>query len=93
MRLSQAKVVLIVLNRLINLDKHCWILFLILINYLDRKFCDFVEKQFRYFNTIDFRNVNYLLGNWVADARAMSDKRDEQNLYQFNALNLVTLWG
>jgi alpha-N-acetylglucosaminidase len=38
-------------------------------------------------------NVNFLLGRWVAAARSWSDDEQQQQLLQFNAMNLITLWG
>ncbi|MCM1502522.1 MAG: alpha-N-acetylglucosaminidase [Bacteroidales bacterium] len=35
----------------------------------------------------------FLLGNWLEDARAMGDTADEKALYEKNARNLLTLWG
>lgn len=35
----------------------------------------------------------FLLGKWIADARRWGVTPEEQNLYEFNARDLVTLWG
>jgi alpha-N-acetylglucosaminidase len=36
---------------------------------------------------------HFLLGAWIADARANGITPKERNLYEFNARDLVTLWG
>ena len=36
---------------------------------------------------------NFLLGKWISDARSWGITPEEQNLYEFNARDLVTLWG
>eukprot|EP01052_Picozoa_sp_SAG31_P012333 SAG31_NODE_719_length_12605_cov_22.378858_11_plen_344_part_00 len=38
-------------------------------------------------------NENYLLGRWIADARAYGQVDDDRRLLEFNARNQVTLWG
>lgn len=38
-------------------------------------------------------NANFLLGQWVAAARAWGRTPEEQDLLEFNARNQVTLWG
>ena len=38
-------------------------------------------------------NTNYLLGHWIATARAMGTTAADQNLLEFNARNQITLWG
>jgi alpha-N-acetylglucosaminidase len=35
----------------------------------------------------------FLLGKWINDARSWGITEDEKNLYEFNARDLVTLWG
>jgi alpha-N-acetylglucosaminidase len=35
----------------------------------------------------------FLLGKWVSDARSNGITEEERNLYEFNAKDLVTLWG
>lgn len=35
----------------------------------------------------------FLLGKWIADARAWGTTGDEKNLYEWNARTLVTVWG
>jgi alpha-N-acetylglucosaminidase len=36
---------------------------------------------------------DFLLGSWIADARGQSKNKDEQDIYERNARDLVTLWG
>jgi alpha-N-acetylglucosaminidase len=36
---------------------------------------------------------DFLLGKWIAEARANGITEKEKNLYEFNARDLVTLWG
>ena len=36
---------------------------------------------------------DFLLGKWIADARANGITTAESNLYEFNARDIVTLWG
>lgn len=35
----------------------------------------------------------FLLGRWLEDAKAMGDTPREKALYEYNARNLITLWG
>jgi alpha-N-acetylglucosaminidase len=35
----------------------------------------------------------YLLGRWIEDARAWGESDQERALYEWNARNLITLWG
>jgi alpha-N-acetylglucosaminidase len=36
---------------------------------------------------------DFLLGKWISEARANGITEKEKNLYEFNARDLVTLWG
>jgi alpha-N-acetylglucosaminidase len=36
---------------------------------------------------------DFLLGRWVADARAWGTNEKEKALYEMNAKDLITLWG
>eukprot|EP00054_Salpingoeca_dolichothecata_P008009 m.45743 g.45743 ORF g.45743 m.45743 type:complete len:799 (+) comp17449_c0_seq1:3-2399(+) len=38
-------------------------------------------------------NVNFLLGNWIEDAKKWGKTADEINNKEFNARNQITLWG
>ncbi|WEK35367.1 MAG: alpha-N-acetylglucosaminidase [Candidatus Pseudobacter hemicellulosilyticus] len=44
-------------------------------------------------DTLLATHKDFLLGTWVADARAWGTNDEEKNLYEQNAKNLVTLWG
>jgi alpha-N-acetylglucosaminidase len=35
----------------------------------------------------------YLLGKWIAEARRWGNSEDESDLYEWNARNLITMWG
>jgi len=35
----------------------------------------------------------YLLGRWVESAKKWGDTNEEKNLYEWNARNIITLWG
>ncbi|HVT86828.1 MAG TPA: alpha-N-acetylglucosaminidase [Chitinophagaceae bacterium] len=35
----------------------------------------------------------YLLGRWVESAKKWGETKEEKDLYEFNARNLITLWG
>jgi alpha-N-acetylglucosaminidase len=35
----------------------------------------------------------FLLGRWLADAKQWATNEEERRLYEFNARNLITLWG
>lgn len=36
---------------------------------------------------------DFLLGTWLADARSWGKTKEESDLYEFNARDLITLWG
>jgi alpha-N-acetylglucosaminidase len=36
---------------------------------------------------------DFLLGQWISDARSFGNSADEKALYEFNARDLITLWG
>jgi len=38
-------------------------------------------------------NENFLLGRWIRDARSWATSPSEQDLFEFNARNQLTLWG
>lgn len=35
----------------------------------------------------------YLLGRWVEDAKSWGDNQKEKDLYEWNARNIITMWG
>jgi alpha-N-acetylglucosaminidase len=60
---------------------------------------EFLKLKSLYLNLIKDFDVllstkkEYLLGGWVEDAKKWGDTKQEKDLYEFNALNLITLWG
>eukprot|EP01123_Difflugia_compressa_P014230 TRINITY_DN715_c0_g1_i2.p1 TRINITY_DN715_c0_g1~~TRINITY_DN715_c0_g1_i2.p1 ORF type:complete len:538 (-),score=68.55 TRINITY_DN715_c0_g1_i2:92-1501(-) len=38
-------------------------------------------------------NPNFLLGNWIEDAKSWAKNDNERSIYEFNARNQITLWG
>ena len=38
-------------------------------------------------------NSRFLLGSWIESARSWATSEEEARLFDFNARNLVTLWG
>lgn len=36
---------------------------------------------------------SYLLGNWIASAVSMASTASDRDLFKFNAINQLTLWG
>src|SRR5690625_7911777 len=38
-------------------------------------------------------NGDFLLGKWLNNAKKWGETREEKHLYEFNARNLITLWG
>jgi len=56
-----------------------------------------IRKQYIELIT-DFDNLlatrkEFLLGNWIEDAKAWGETKEEKDLYEWNARNLITLWG
>jgi len=44
-------------------------------------------------DTLLSTHPDFLLGKWIEDARSWGITPEEKNLYEFNARDLVTLWG
>ncbi|MEZ4412777.1 MAG: alpha-N-acetylglucosaminidase [Gemmatimonadales bacterium] len=44
-------------------------------------------------NTLAGTRREFLLGVWLADARRWGTTADERRLYEYNARNIITLWG
>lgn len=44
-------------------------------------------------NTLLATRKDFLLGVWLADARRWGTTKEEKDLYEFNARDLITLWG
>jgi len=53
------------------------------------KFLDLVTAQDQLLGT----RKEFLLGNWIEQARSLGKTAEEKDLFQFNAISLVTLWG
>ena len=60
---------------------------------------EFLKLKSLYLNLIKDFDVllstkkEYLLGVWLEDAKKWGDNKQEKNLYEWNARNLITLWG
>ncbi|AKJ64670.1 alpha-N-acetylglucosaminidase TIM-barrel domain-containing protein [Kiritimatiella glycovorans] len=54
-----------------------------------REFRRQMEEVERLIGTQD----EFLLGRWIAAARARADNPDDADLYEYNARNIITLWG
>jgi len=89
----------------VNLTRQClsplayyWILDLQ--NAYDKKDIDkFLKLKEKYLTLIrDFDRLlstrkEFLLGKWTEEAKRWGESDDEKALYEFNARNLITLWG
>nr|WP_321416243.1 alpha-N-acetylglucosaminidase [uncultured Allomuricauda sp.] len=63
----------------------------------DRVNFDFFSKQFLEL-ILDMDRLlktrkDFLLGPWLEDARSWGENKNEKKLYEFNARDLITLWG
>jgi len=58
-------------------------------NKLTSQFLDLIDDLEKLLAT----HSNFLLGKWINDARKWGITPEEQNLYEFNARDLITLWG
>lgn len=60
---------------------------------------EFLKMKSMYINLIKDFDVllstkkEYLLGGWVESAKKWGDNKAEKDLYEWNARNLITLWG
>jgi alpha-N-acetylglucosaminidase len=67
--------------------------------YQDKNAADFAKYSAQYLQLISDMDAllatrkDFLLGPWLADARNCGTTAAEKALYEFNARNLVTLWG
>lgn len=63
----------------------------------DKTAFDKYSKQFLQLitdmNTLLATRKDFLLGPWLADARSWGKTKAEKDLYEFNARDLITLWG
>jgi len=56
---------------------------------LSAEFLELIDDM----DTLLATHNSFLLGKWINDARSWGITPQEKNLYEFNARNLVTLWG
>lgn len=54
-----------------------------------KQFLQLIEDM----NTLLATRKDFLLGPWLADARSWGKTKAEKDLYEFNARDLITLWG
>ena len=52
-----------------------------------------IESLLRDLDTLVGTRREFLLGRWIADAKRWGTTDDERRLYEWNARNIVTLWG
>jgi alpha-N-acetylglucosaminidase len=52
-----------------------------------------VEELLRDIDALVGTRSEFLLGKWIADARRWGTTDAERRLYEFNARNIITLWG
>src|SRR5699024_1350938 len=61
-----------------------------------RKFGKFSKEFITLIDDMDLllsTNEDFLLGKWLNNAKKWGETREEKHLYEFNARNLITLWG
>jgi len=67
--------------------------------YQKRDLDKFVKVKTQFINLIKDFDVllstrrEYLLGRWVEDAKKWGETNEEKNRYEWNARNIITLWG
>jgi alpha-N-acetylglucosaminidase len=67
--------------------------------YLEKNGRDFAAYSGRFLTLLDDMDQllatrkDFLLGPWIADARHWGSTKEEKNLYERNARDLITLWG
>lgn len=59
------------------------------LRYLDKKF----EKILFDLDDLLQTNEQFLLGKWLNSAKALASNQVEQQMFEFNARNQITLWG
>ncbi|POM71809.1 Alpha-N-acetylglucosaminidase (NAGLU) [Phytophthora palmivora] len=58
--------------------------------------CSWTERMLHTIERLDeilATNEDFLLGNWIADARALAETSELQDYYEYEARNQVTRWG
>jgi len=58
-------------------------------NRLSKQFIELIDDMDKLLAT----RKDFLMGNWVADARSCGTTPEEKALYEMNAKDLITLWG
>lgn len=58
----------------------------------NERFSDFKELM-QDMNRLVGTQEDFLFGRWIADARACADNPEDADLYEWNARNILTLWG
>lgn len=58
-------------------------------NQYTSEFLELLDDMDKLLNT----HPDFMLGKWIQDARNWGQTEEEKNLYEFNARDLVTLWG
>ena len=53
------------------------------------KFIDLIKD----FDTLLFTRKEYLLGGWLEDAKRWGETKEEKDVLEWNARNIITLWG
>lgn len=67
--------------------------------YQKKDMTAFLKTKTQFINLIKDFDVllstkkEYLLGNWIESAKRWGVTKEEKNLYEFNARNIITLWG
>lgn len=56
---------------------------------LKSKFTDLIKD----FEVLLSTRKEYLLGRWIESAKKWGDTKQEKDLYEYNARNIITLWG
>ena len=67
--------------------------------YVDNNYEEYTKVSNKWLSAILDLDVllgtreEFLLGNWIESAKKWADNSSELNLYEWNARNLITLWG
>jgi alpha-N-acetylglucosaminidase len=58
-----------------------------------KKYCDEFLQIITDLDSLLATRKDFLLGQWISDARSFGNSSDEKALYELNARDLITLWG
>ena len=58
-----------------------------------KKYCDEFLQIITDLDSLLGTRKDFLLGQWISDARSFGNSSDEKALYELNARDLITLWG